>query len=285
MSRNTSRNRRKKQIAMTRAIASARRQKRQIMPAIAVILVAVIILSVALYEIYLSPGGLPGGGAQYTYPSSVAGFSKVASSPDRLEGKITVLYIGSMACSHCAEMSWSIYSSLESSGGSWSGLSYIYSNATDSYPDTPGLSFANASYSSSTVAFSGYEISNGNWQPYQSLNSMDQALFSRYDSSQGIPFILIGGMYLHIGDFYPPSVLKNTSGSTIMLWLSHDTTNAITDNIQNASANITSVITELENHPATQFLALHVLNISDIVPVNLRSIGLCWHPIITHHAG
>ncbi|QRF76316.1 hypothetical protein Thermo_01834 [Thermoplasmatales archaeon] len=259
MSRNTNRNRKKKQHYNQREAdarsSSARRRKARILIT-ASILVALIVTSVAVYKIEFVPKGSSSDNTRSSsYPASLAGFSRVSSFPSLIGGKIPIIFVGSIACPYCAAVSWSIYSSLTSGGGSWSGLAYVSSNSTDIYPDTPGLNFANASYSSSTIAFYGYETSNRNWQPYQSMNATDQYLFSEYDPSGHIPFILIGGLYLHIGGFYPPSVLANASCSTLMSWLTRGTGNAITENIHNVSVNITSVITYLESQPATQLQA------------------------------
>lgn len=212
---------------------------------ITTILVVALVASFTMYEIETLQGQTNNVRMQSSYPISISGFSKIAASPTNLDGKVPVLYIGSLACPNCAELSWSIYSSLNKAGGSWAGLLFVYSNGTDNFPNTPGLSFANATYFSSNIVFYGYEISDRNWQPYQSLNLTDQTVFNRYDPSSHIPFLLIGNMYLHIGDFFPPSILSNTTGNTIMSWLNQSTSNAITDSIHNVSTKLNNVISEL----------------------------------------
>lgn len=269
MSKNTNRNRLKRQRAMQKTNGTSGNAGRRRVLAIAAILVAAIVVSIALYELEFSQKRTPAGNSiSGYYPSLLDGFSKISASPTTIDGKIPFLFIGSMACPHCAEMSWSVYSALKLVGGTWNSLGYIYSNATDQYPNTPGLSFANATYYSSAIAFLGYEISNRQWEPYQTLNNTNQALFSEYDPSGGIPFILIGGMYLHIGDFYLPSILANTTANAIMSWLSGGTSNTITENIHNVSANITNVITELENHSITQ---LQVYSTPSIYSISMEA--------------
>ncbi|MCL4445179.1 MAG: DUF929 domain-containing protein [Candidatus Thermoplasmatota archaeon] len=204
------------------------------------------VVSIAIYEAQKLPTGtLSGGNTTNNFPSSISGFSKISTFPSRVNGKIPVQFIGSLACPYCAEFSWSLYS-VRNSMGTWHGLENIYSNSKDKYPDTPGLSFANTTYSSSIIFFLENEISNGHWESYQSLNATDQKLFSSDDPSGEIPFILIGGMYLRIGDYYPPAVLANTSGSTIIAWLSSKVKNSITDDIQGVAADIGNVLTESE---------------------------------------
>ena len=99
------------------------------------------------------------------------------------------------------------------------------------------------------------EIFNRDWESYQSLNATDQKLFSSDGPSSEIPFILISGTYLRIGDYYSPAVLANTSGSTIITWLSSKVKNSITDDIQGVAADIGNVLTELEKNSSARTTA------------------------------
>ncbi len=219
------------------------------------VLLAVIVIFTALvleYEIYNSHhigagSGKTIGNGKTKLPANIGDFTKITSSPVFVNGKIPVLFVGSMACPYCAEESWSLFMALRSSGGNWNNLQYIYSNASDIYPDTPGLSFANTTYSGSIITFYEYEVSNRNWQPYQKLNSTVASLVTQYDPSGHIPFILIGGIYLHIGASYPPSVFSDLSGPKIMNWLVSGTNNSIVEHIENESLIITSVISTLKD--------------------------------------
>lgn len=206
---------------------------------------------------------LKGNTRQNSFPTSIGAFSKVSNTPNIVNGKIPVLFVGSMACPYCAQVSWTIYSALNSLGGKWSGLSYDYSNLTDRYPDTPGLSFANASLSSSIVVFHGYETSNRNWQPYQKLNTTDDALFNRYDPAGHIPFILIGGVYLHIGETFSPSILANLSGSNILGSLVNNSSYGFVSAIHNESA----VIKEVVNYLHKSLKQRGELNVNSLINV------------------
>lgn len=241
---------------------------------ITIILSAILIASILIYEMpeqsVNTPNGLSSTG---NFPKSIGGFSKIAPHPSTVDGKIQVQFIGSLACPHCAEISWSLYTALKTVG-TWHGLEEIYSNPTDQFPNTPGLSFANATFSSSSIAFFENEISNRNWEPYQSLNTTDQKLFSSDDPSGGIPFILIGGMYLRIGDYFSPEILSNTSGSTIMKWLSTNVDNSMTDNIHNVTVDIESVLNELEKKSNTSIISnFGVISASNVVVSDERAFS------------
>lgn len=247
MPKNTFRNKKRKQRLYRSKIKVSTNAKKSGVVIIAVLFITILLVLVAIYETEKLPTGTSGGNTTNNFPDSISGFSKISTSPSQINGKIPVQFIGSLACPFCAEFSWSLYSVLASSG-TWHGIEDIYSNYTDRYPDTPGLSFANATYSSLSIVFLENEISNRHWESYQSLNTTNQKLFSSDDPSGEIPFILIGGMYLRIGDYYSPAVLANTSGSSIMTWLSNGVNNSITDNIQNVTVDMENVLTELEKN-------------------------------------
>ncbi len=213
-----------------------------------VVIVAVSVTAIELWDYHYNTGRTYGnGGNTSSLPKEIGDFSRVSSHIIVMGGKIPIFFFGSMACPYCAEESWSIYVSLKVFGGNWNALQYIYSNSSDIYPNTPGLSFANSSFSDSRITFYGYEMSNRNWLPYQTLNASDDALFNQYDPNNNIPFILIGGMYLHIGDSFPPSTLTNCTGNTIMKWLDNGVNNTITEHIVNESNVILAVIHTMEN--------------------------------------
>ncbi len=151
------------------------------------------------------------------FPSSIGSFLKVAT-PTEHQNKVAVLFIGSIACPYCAAESWVLYESLQHFG-KWSGTRFIYSNATDKYPNTPGLEFSNASLTSSKVEFSGFEIYNRNWEPLQTLNSTDSKLFSEYDQSVSFPYILIGNAYLELGSSFSPSILSNLTCQQVLNYI------------------------------------------------------------------
>lgn len=194
-------------------------------------------------------------------PLSIGDFTKVASNTYLPDGKVPVMFIGSQACPYCAAESWSIYLALESFG-TFGSLSYLYSNASDSYPDTPGIDFMNATYQSSSVAFFCYYTTNRNWQPLQPLNATDQALMSKYDSTGHIPFILIGNVYLRIGASYSPSILSHLTGSQVMSMLESGGVLQTTGEIVNESATVKQVVGDVMTHgpqPIASFARLLIM--------------------------
>ncbi len=143
-------------------------------------------------------------------------------------GKPEILYVGAEYCPFCAAERWSVVEAL-SRFGSFSGLQLTTSSSTDTYPNTPTLTFVKAKYTSDTVAFVSREISDRQQAPLQSLTSAQQALVNKYDaapyvpsaSAGSIPFIDIGGKYIISGAQYSPELLAGKSEAQVAAALSN----------------------------------------------------------------
>jgi len=71
------------------------------------------------------------------------------------DGKPRVLYVGAEYCPYCAAERWAVVVAMARFGSS-SGLGQTASAAQDVFPSTPTLSFHGSSYTSQTVAFTGW---------------------------------------------------------------------------------------------------------------------------------
>lgn len=180
-------------------------------------------------------------------PSNIGDFFRISSSIAETNGKIPFLYVGSEACPFCAAESWAVYEALISFGGTWSGLLYVYSNSSGEYANTPGVSFAGASYSDSSIVFDGYETSNRNWKPLQSLSGTDSAVYGKYDPNSTIPFMMIGGVYLHIGMSYSPGLLANLTPAKVQASIG-DSNSPLGMSIQKEAGVIDNILNTLSNY-------------------------------------
>lgn len=132
------------------------------------------------------------GGGSAQGPSSISGSALTSG------GKPLILYIGGEYCPYCAVTRWSMIIAL-SKFGSFTGLEYMLSSASDSNPDSPTFTFANASYASPYIAFAGVEHWDRSRNPYQTLTSNESALYSQYDPGGGIPFVDFANRFLITG--------------------------------------------------------------------------------------
>jgi hypothetical protein len=167
------------------------------------------------------------------------------------DGKPEVLYIGAEFCPWCAAERWAIATAL-SRFGTLSVSHLIHSSPTDSYPNTPTLSFAGSSYTSKYVAFTPVEwygeaadASTPFGHVYlEQPTAEEQKLFTQYSGS-AFPFLDIGNRYtLSTGAQYLPSDLSGLTWSQIAAGL-HDPASTVAKDIDGAANIITAAICKL----------------------------------------
>ncbi len=129
-------------------------------------------------------------------------------------GHPAVLYIGAEWCPYCAAERWSLVVAL-SRFGSFSGLQLSQSSSSDVYPNTPTLTFAKATYQSSSLDFQSVETADRNRAPLQSPTAAQQAVMQTYDSQGSIPFVDVGNRYYQVGSGYLPDVLQGQSWTQV----------------------------------------------------------------------
>ncbi len=168
-------------------------------------------------------------------------------------GKPRVLYVGSDFCPYCAAERWSLAVAM-ARFGSFKNLGQTSSSDTDAYPGTNTLSFHGSTYTSSYLAFSGYELQNRDQtKTLDKLPKADQALLDKYDappyvsgSSGAIPFIDIGGKYVSSGASFDPGVLKGLSHAQIAQALS-DPNSKVAKSVVGSANLITAELCKLTN--------------------------------------
>jgi Domain of unknown function (DUF929) len=164
-------------------------------------------------------------------------------------GKPEVLYLGGEYCPFCAAERWALAAAL-SRFGTLSGLSLIHSSPTDSYANTPTLSFAKASYTSKYLAFVPVEWFGEATDPstpfghayLQQPTAQEQVLFARYGGA--IPFVDIGNRYFLPQVQYVPSALAGLSWTQVAAAM-HDPSSAVAKDIDGAANIITAAICTL----------------------------------------
>jgi thiol-disulfide isomerase/thioredoxin len=181
---------------------------------------------------------------------TAAGLKATSGQPElTLDGKPELLYIGGQYCPYCAAERWAIAAAL-SRFGTLSGLQFIHSSPTDSYPDTPTLSFAHARYASKYLAFVPVEWYSekpqaGTPTGYAHLEQptpQQAALFAKYGGS--FPFVDIGNQYLVPGAQYVPGDLANLSWAQVASAM-RDPSSAVGQDIDGAANMITAAICKL----------------------------------------
>ena len=140
---------------------------------IALIIFLVLVFSGFLANAYYSKQNRQiSDGQRTSLPIDIGDFQKISNKILLSGGKPWILFMGSEACPYCAAESWAIFDYLNQKG-TITNIQYIYSNSSDIYPNTPGISFANSSFESKSIGFTGIEMSNRNWQPLNDINQSD----------------------------------------------------------------------------------------------------------------
>ena len=228
------------------AKAQAQRRRNIAVATSAIAVVIVIVGGLVLAKVLTgNDGGTPSAAATPKSPSSLsasvlakvtsvpaAAFDKaaavgVATAPKKItaraltaDGKPEVLYIGAEYCPYCAAERWPMAVAL-SRFGTWSGLGAGASSASDVFPNTQTLSFHGATFTSDVLSFRGYETSDVNQKPLDTVAAEDQRIFDTYnkppyiEQSGGIPFINIGGTMVTSGASFDPGLLKGMSRAEI----------------------------------------------------------------------
>lgn len=144
----------------------------------------------------------------------VSGFTHISGSPLTDNGKPEILYIGGDFCPFCAIQRWSMIIAL-AKFGSFSGLQYMQSSATDTPASVSTFTFYNATYTSQYVSFVSVEEYDRARNPLQTPTAAQSALFNKYDSKGTIPFLDIGNQYALTTSQAVPETIQNMNWTQI----------------------------------------------------------------------
>jgi hypothetical protein len=138
--------------------------------------------------------------------------------------------------------------------GTFTGLGQTSSSSTDTDPNTPTLSFHGAKYTSKYFTFAGYEQTDRNQQPLDTVPAADQKLLAKYDatpylpssSAGSIPFIFFGGKYIISGASYDPGTLAGMTHAQVAKAMS-DPTSKVAQGIDGTANVVSALICTMTN--------------------------------------
>jgi thiol-disulfide isomerase/thioredoxin len=128
-------------------------------------------------------------------------------------GKPEMLYIGAEWCPYCAAERWAMVVALNRFGH-FSPLHGIHSSSSDVYPNTATVTFYHSTYTSNYLVFTPVENQDVNRNLLQKPTAAQQAIWNKFDPTNGYPFIDIGNQFI-AGTTYNPQVLQGLSWSQI----------------------------------------------------------------------
>jgi len=185
----------------------------------------------------------------------VVGMTPITGASPLTKGSLPeFLYVGADYCPYCAAERWSMIVAL-SKFGTFTGLTYMESSATDVYADTPTFSFYQANYTSPYIAFVSVETSDRNQKTLQTLSSAQQTLINDYDCYNGqcggLAFIDIAnqwemGTVSHAGSQFLPNILDGVGNWTTIGSLLNDHTTAVAQAVDGAANYLISAICSVD---------------------------------------
>ncbi|MCI4316929.1 MAG: DUF929 domain-containing protein, partial [Thermoplasmata archaeon] len=147
------------------------------------------------------------------------GWEKTSNSEWSVNGGAVFFFYGSAACPYCSASSWAMATALQRFG-TLTGTYTDHSSSTDTFPNTPEVVLAGASLQSQYVALLVDESTGDSSITFPSIGQCtEQTYVSVYDAN-GIPFVVIGGTYVHSGSLVDPSQLQGLSAAQVQQQIS-----------------------------------------------------------------
>lgn len=139
-----------------------------------------------------------------------------------IDGSPVFFFYGSVACPYCSASSWSIVESLLKFG-SFSPIVYGHSSSTDVFPNTPEVVLAGTSAITSSVYWDVAESTNDQTITSPTTSGcFEQAYLAAYNPGGSIPFVVLGGIYIHTGTFVDPSQLQGLSATQVQQQIANE---------------------------------------------------------------
>jgi hypothetical protein len=134
-----------------------------------------------------------------------------------------VLYVGGLFCPFCATQRWPMIAAL-SRFGTFKGLRYARSSASDTPKDINSFSFSGVTYTSSYLSFTPYETTDRNHKQLDTLPAADTTLVNTLDNQPTlpsgatagtIPFVDIANRWVLAGASYNATDLQGKTWAEI----------------------------------------------------------------------
>lgn len=140
----------------------------------------------------------------------------------RSGGAPELFFFGSAACPYCSASSWAIEAALLRMGPVV-GTTFGASSGSDVYPHTPEVILADLSVTSPYVALNIHEGTDQNQISVRAPDAcIEQGYLSAYDPSGTIPFVVVGGVYMHTTSLVDPSQLAGVSAASLQQQVSNE---------------------------------------------------------------
>ncbi len=165
----------------------------------------------------------------------------------RINGKPEILYIGADYCPFCAAERWPMVIALMRFG-TFTDLKYMTSDPNDYAPSSPTFTFYNSTYMSQYISFVSVEETTNNRSVLQQPNASELYLFSKYNPSGEIPFILFANRTFWNSASYDPESVLDGKNWTQIATLLKNTSSVQSQAIVGAANLMTAQICAIDNN-------------------------------------
>jgi hypothetical protein len=143
------------------------------------------------------------------------GWSRVPMGAWSSQGVPVAYFYGSVACPYCSASSWAVLGALERLGNV-TNVVVDHSSSTDVDPNTPSVVLGNLFVDSLYVSLDARESTNDQQISAPAFASCtERAYVSAYDALGAIPFLALGGTFVHTGSLVDPGALSGLTGAEI----------------------------------------------------------------------
>lgn len=164
------------------------------------------------------------------------------------DGKPRMIYVGAEYCPFCAGERWALVTAL-SRFGTFTGIGYAVSSASDNPASIPTLSLKDAKFTSQYLSFESYEVQDRDGKALQKEPD-DVAALQSANGGTAIPWIYYAGKAYQSGSTVDGSVFGDQAQDPIGATLS-DASSAITKSVIGGANLTTARICEITgNKPA-----------------------------------
>lgn len=204
--------------------------------------------------------------------------TSISETPLVGNGKPLVLYIGADYCPYCAAERWALIVAL-SRFGTFSGLTYMLSSATDYAPNTPTFSFYNSVYTSQYITFVSVETEDRSGNPLQTISANESSLMSQHDPSRAIPYVNLANQYLVSGAQFSPLLLSNMNWTQIASQLNNPNSD-IAKAIDGSANKLITTICKIDGGNPSGVCGQSFANISlSLLPINVGQTAFAANSI------
>jgi hypothetical protein len=165
-------------------------------------------------------------------------------------GKPIVFYYGAEYCPYCAAERWPMIVAL-SRFGTFTGLATTSSSSTDVFPNTPTFTFHGSAYTSNYIVFQSIEFTDRNGNPLETPSAAQQALVTKYDTSNTIPFLVVGNKFVLLQPSYSPDTLAGKNWSEVATALTNPQSSEAQAILGSANQLTAAICALTSNEPAT----------------------------------